>query len=566
MIGKLKLAVVCCMGLLLIGNNVYAQNVPVSAKSGVVDRKQKKVVLDKKIGKTQIKMQQKDVKKPIEDTGIKFFLRELDVIGGQTVITTEFLKPIVTKYLDKEVTIGRLNQLCREIEQYCISEGYVLVKCYLPQQEIKDGLVAIEIVEGFLNKVVVKGNKYYETNFIKKHFASMEGQIFNYNKLLRQLNILNDFLNLQVKTYLEAGAEQNSTDMIIEVIDSLPVSVSMNYDNTGSRYVSDHKAGINVALGNLIKDGDIISLGGVVGSPASAYNQYSVSYQLPVTYSGTKLKISADRSSHELGYEFAPFDISGESETYRIGLTHPFVSGKTFTLDGFLDLEYKNTQDKYYGTTSADNDLSTLYIGASMQKADIFNGYNFITFKGAFGLSEDNNGYAASRLNTEENFSYLSLNYYRMQRFFKKLLFVIKADGQWSPDRLPTSQQYAIGGMYSVRGYTASRFLGDSGFSSSMELYSPIPGTSNLKVPFTNWILGEIAKLKIFIDYGYIKNQDVVSGEMNNEDIYGYGFGLDINTPNDCTINLSVGFAGDEKDPATDYSSVVYVSFHKKFM
>lgn len=565
MIKKIQITVSSMMLLSVMVTGAYAQNVPASARSGVVDRKQKKVLAEKKIGKTQIKIEEKEQAKPVEDKGPKFPLKEVS-ISGNTVVSTKALQKIFNKYTYEDSSVAMLNQLCEDVQNYYKSKGYVLVKCYLPQQEIKDGKVQLAVVEGFLNKVIVKGNKYYKAAFIKRHFSSMEGDVLNYNRLLRQLNILNDFFNLQVKTYLQAGDKPNSTDMVIEVVDSVPVSVSMNYDNTGSRYVSEHKAGLGISLGNLVKNGDKITIGANVGEPVSAYNQYSLSYELPVFYSGTKLTLSADRSEHELGDEFAAFDIGGNSTTYKIGLLHPFISKRTFSLDAFIDVEYKNTKDEYYGATSADNDLNTLFIGSSMQKADRFNGYNFITLKGAFGLSEDDNGYLPNRLNTEENFTYFNLNYYRMQRFAKKLLFVVKAEGQVSMDRLPTSQQYGIGGLYSVRGYTASRFLGDSGFNTSLELYVPMSFMGDVKVPFTDMKIADIAKFKIFADYGYIKNKDVVAGEISSEDIYGYGVGLDINTPNDLTFNITVGFPGEEKDPAQDYSSIVYVSLFKKFM
>ena len=54
---------------------------------------------------------------------------------------------------------------------YYRKKGCTLALAYVPQQEVKFGVVELAVLEGRIGDITVSGNKYYSSSFIKGHFA-----------------------------------------------------------------------------------------------------------------------------------------------------------------------------------------------------------------------------------------------------------------------------------------------------------------------------------------------------------------------------------------------------------
>ena len=60
-----------------------------------------------------------------------------------------YTKPVI----GKKVTLVEVYDIAQRITQYYRDDGYVLASAYLPPQGIKDGIVTIQIVEGYVGEV-----------------------------------------------------------------------------------------------------------------------------------------------------------------------------------------------------------------------------------------------------------------------------------------------------------------------------------------------------------------------------------------------------------------------------
>jgi len=92
-----------------------------------------------------------------------------------------------------------------------------------------------------------------------------------------------------------------------------------------------------------------------------------------------------------------------------------------------------------------------------------------------------------------------------------------RADVQLADDPLLPLEQYAIGGVYSVRGYRENEVVGDQGYSLSVEFQYPL-----LSVGIAKTIPGVLVAIP-FMGYGAAWNK----GEGNNtRHLHGVGIGL----------------------------------------
>ena len=93
-------------------------------------------------------------------------------ITGNTVIGTEELEPIVAPYAGADMDLSDLQRVADLITDEYRKKGYSIARAYIPQQEIKGGVVEIAILEGRVGEIIVKGNKQYSADFIKRGFTS----------------------------------------------------------------------------------------------------------------------------------------------------------------------------------------------------------------------------------------------------------------------------------------------------------------------------------------------------------------------------------------------------------
>ena len=86
-------------------------------------------------------------------------------ITGNTIYPENVLLEQVTEFVGKEQTIDGLNDAATKVRAYYRERGYFLVQAYLPQQEIKGGVVEIAVIEARIGKVAVnikEGTRYSE--------------------------------------------------------------------------------------------------------------------------------------------------------------------------------------------------------------------------------------------------------------------------------------------------------------------------------------------------------------------------------------------------------------------
>lgn len=98
----------------------------------------------------------------------------------------------------------------------------------------------------------------------------------------------------------------------------------------------------------------------------------------------------------------------------------------------------------------------------------------------------------------------------------------MRFDGGWSADqdKIPSSESFQLGGIYSVRGYESSFLCGAKGFSASAEL-----GCDLAKTPLSLRSL-PTSRAFVFFDYGRVFDDARQGGSGLRRPIYSTGFGL----------------------------------------
>ena len=135
--------------------------------------------------------------------------------NGNKLLTDQELQNVVAKFKGKTLTFDDLQNVVTDIQEYYSSKNRI-GKALLPEQEIKDGLVSIKIIEGILGDVVVeqtspKPRMSVET--VKKYFKGEKDSAYIDTKdLQRKIFILNDLAGINAVGTYEQGKKEGEIE------------------------------------------------------------------------------------------------------------------------------------------------------------------------------------------------------------------------------------------------------------------------------------------------------------------------------------------------------------------
>lgn len=506
--------------------HAYAQE-----KSGeILQQLEKKEIVPKETPEKPVIEKKEEKPKEVID-GKKILIRQIN-LQGATLIDEQTLKTILSKYENKELTLSEINQIAEDITANYRTHGYILAYVYIPQQEIKDGILEIGVIEGKTGEITVTGNKSYSTKFIRKHLERIKKDPSPKEETLeRALLILNEYPSLNVKASLKAGKDFGATDITAQAKDSLPISGSLSYDNFGANTTSKHRLNAALNIGTLITSGDYLMLRGLTGLDRIDLNKLSygrAEYLFPINYNGTKIGLYYSNSIYEAGEEYTILDIDGKAHVAGIYITHPVIKTRDKTLDVKFGFDYKDVYDYMLDNLRSEDNIRVFNLGMTYGFADRVQGRNIINLtyqQGARDLLGGNgkNDPDASRLNADGAFSKYTADVIRVQKLPGYNHLIFKASGQFSEDNLFVAEQFMLGGAGSVRGFSPSSQSGDSGYLVSAELHlSPIYPETKI----FNQNIGDTIKLVLFADHGGVYKNNVQPGENKDDYLTAIGAGI----------------------------------------
>lgn len=481
-------------------------------------------------------------------------------VTGTKVLSPKTFSSILKEYEEKELTLGQMEKLTALISDVYKKKGYIIAKAYIPEQKFSDGILKVAVLEGRIGEVKITGeHKYYPDDFIRMHFNPVtEKEVLNQDALERAVLLLNDYPKLHVTTWLQPGQEPGTTDIIVKADNSMPINLTVDYNNFGSKFVSRDRYGATVDFGNFLRNGALFSVRGVSGDDPSDLFYWRASYALPINAVGTKFNMYYAKGDFDVVREFGDLGMKGESESFGASVTHPFIKKTFLGLTGEIGMDFKDTEQFLLHTRTSNDQIRTAKAGLIYESTDT-TGRNYGTFYVTQGLGNSlggmkNNADDASRLGADNRFTRLNLDFMRLQKLAAPLYVIVKVSGQWSSDPLTVSEAFIIGGADSVRGFPSGEYVGDSGYTASAEFrYSPLSNRN-------------IFQIAGFIDTGYVDLKRPQAGENDHKSITGGGGGVRFNLPYDFNIRADIGWPLDPSSSSDKGTGpIVCLQATKKF-
>ena len=419
--------------------------------------------------------------KPV--TGI-FVKVEAFKFAGNTRLSDKQLAQVVAPYLARPLDFAQLQAATAAVGEAYRTAGWV-VNAYLPEQDIRDGVVTIQIVEAVFAGLKIEGyaGRIQATRLLKGvEVQQALGQPLQANALDRALLLADDLPGVAVSGALRAGAREGETELIYKIADEPLVVGDIRADNTGARSTGASQVLTNLLLSSPAGYGDQVSASLLV-SEGSRYGR--LGYTVPVGYDGWQIGAN---TSH-LSYDLIGANGKGTSQAVGVEARYPIIRARQQNLYLSLNADHKSFDNQFNGATTTQYGMNVSSMGLSGNYFDDQWGGGSNSMNLAWVTGHRNNQVGT----TDAGFGKLRYALSRQQVITSTLSFYAGIEGQASEYTLDTSESFYLGGANGVRAYPTNEGRGSGGELAKLEL---------------RWRAIDKIVLTGFYDHGRVRNHD----------------------------------------------------------
>lgn len=482
------------------------------------------------------------VQAPPAQAGATFDIWQFLVLGNRVLPQTA-VEEAVYPFLGADRSIATVQQAAAALQKAYRHAGYGTVFVYVPEQQVSEGVVRLQVTEGRLEWVNVHGARYFSDRRIRAALPALTtGQTPLLTALQKQLTTLNSQTPDRLVTpVLKAGSEPGTVDVDLDVKDKLPLHASVSYDDRHTADTTPNRLTATLAYNNLWQRLDSISLI-YQTAPADRKNATveSASYVAHIPGATGLAAFSYTHTSSNV-LALGTLGVLGSGNIYGLHWLRPLFSTDTLAQSLDAGADYKSVRTEVFpdipASTEATNPGSNAPVTAPVHYLNWSATYaatwrlptRTYTFSlGAnFGVQDLVNKaqeFDVARYDASPDYLYLRFSGGTVQRLPAGFALLGRVSGQWADSPLVNNEQFSLGGMDTVRGYLEAETLGDTGAAGTIELHSPDVG-HHLEPALSNlYFLG-------FVDAGITTLLDPLPGQDYHASLWSTGVGLQLAGP-----------------------------------
>lgn len=438
--------------------------------------------------------------------------------AGNSLLADAQLLAAVQPYANRPLRLDELWAAAAAVAADYRQAGWV-ARVYVPQQDITQGVVTLQIVEAAFSGTRISGSeplRLKSGDVLSIASANLrQGSPLNTAAVDRVLLLADDLPGVSVSGALSEGPGEGETGLVLRLTDEPLLSGEVFVDNQGPRSSGSERTVLSASLNSPLGLGDRLA-GDLLHTQGTDYVR--VAYSLPVFSDGLRLGVTASQFNYRLvAEEFASLHSSGAAEGVGLEASYPLLRtgarnlslGMAYDRRRYLNEANHAVQSRYqvdvFGITLAGN-LSDKLAGGGYTTASI----SLVNGQLDYGSPD-----AAENPALEGSFQKWRYALARHQTLTPTLSLVGTLSGQQAGHSLDSSESFYLGGPAGVRAYPANEGGGAQGLLASLEL---------------RYRFAKDWQLTAFYDHGS------ASGAGANIQLAGYGLGLTWKGPYDAVL------------------------------
>lgn len=446
-------------------------------------------------------------------------------VEGTTLLPTIVVERAVYPFLGEKKNITEVEKAREALEKAYHSAGYLTVLVSVPQQKVDGGVVRLAVTEAPVGRLRVVESRYFSLGEIKARAPELaEGNVPNFTQMQKELAALNRSPDRKITPVLRPGKTPGTVEIDLKVRDQLPFHGNVELNDRYSQDTTRTRLSASMRWDNLWQKQHGLGLT-VQTAPENPDESrvFSASYTWPLL-SGNYLAFYGVKSNSDVA-AVGTLNVVGNGVILGTRYIRPLRSrNERFFHTATLGVDYKDFDQSVTLVDSGGFNTPITYLPFTLGWDGTWLSEHRTTKLGvAFnfhlrGLVADEQEFADKRFKGRANYSFLRGTASHNQTWESGWGVNARVGWQIAGQPLISNEQFAIGGVDTVRGYLESAALGDNGVAFSLEMTTPNFAKR----------LGESlddAHLLAFVDVGSVHVREPISAD-DRFTLAGTGLGM----------------------------------------
>ena len=435
------------------------------------------------------------------------------------------------------LTFTQMQAVADKITERYRKAGFIVADAFLPAQTVgNDQMVQIQILEGRVGRIIVKGNKRYYASVIAAPAEQLKGTALQKSEVDSALLYVRDLPGVSVASTFQPGQQTGDSDLIMVAHEApRPYVITLGANNYGTDLTGRYRAQAGITWNSPLGIGDSLAANADYALDPNQNAYGSLIYNAPlVVVPGLDAVVGGTRSELQINSStFASLDVRGPSTTYFAGTDWKFLNTDDLKMMASLHFIREQSQLNTKGTQLSDEKFDLAELAYALNHTDRrFHGVDLLQVSVRKSINDQSVEPDLVSPDHAHDFTIAKVSYTRLQFLTQSQRLYFKFNGQYTSDALAPLEQFVIGGPDSVRAYPIADALMDRGYYTSVEYHVDAPGFGNVASPFYDRPWRELLELETFLDYarGFAAGADL----HNNTpplSYSGYGAGFIFRIP-----------------------------------
>ncbi|PVX35499.1 hemolysin activation/secretion protein [Janthinobacterium sp. 78] len=407
---------------------------------------------------------------PIAPGGAAVILNTVK-LSGNSVFSEETLRAALGDVTGKTFDLAGLRGLAQRITDVYQAGGYPFARAILPPQDLANGDLRIEVIEGRYGVVQAQGDDsvlaQQATAFLD---GLLPGSVIASAPLERAALLLDDLPGIQTSATMRPGTQAGTGDLIVQIARDQRVRGDIGLDNAGSRYTGKNRVRANVDINSPFLLGDQLTVRALLSEEKLWLG--SLGYSLPLGTSGLRGNVGYSHTSYELAKEFASLHANGTAKVASAGLSYPILRSQKANLTLIATYQSKDLHDNRDSTRTYESKSSqSMPLALQFDYRDAFDGITYGSASWTPGkLKLDAGLTAVDDYKSNGRFHKVNLDVVRLQSLPAGFNLMAHLSWQQANKNLDSSEKLSLGGASGVRAYPSGEATGDEGGLAQLEL------------------------------------------------------------------------------------------------
>jgi hemolysin activation/secretion protein len=439
---------------------------------------------------------------PQPETELKVKIKRIEILGS-TVFSQAELEKAVESFIGKEANFEDLIAIRTAITKLYTDNGYVTSGAFLPYQEIVDGVIKVQVVEGGIEKIELKGFKRLKESYVRSRIEKATKTPIDLRRLEAALQLLQqDPLLEKVDAELSAGTTSGLSVLTLNLQEAKTFNFSVQVDNYNSPSIGEIRGTATIEHNNLLGFGDRFTAEYGLNEGGDNYN---FSYAIPLNSTDGRLQVSYEKNHSEIVEDpFAELGINSDSRTFSLSFRQPIIRKPSSELAIAIALDLRESQTFILddlpfsfsaGPENGKSRVTALRFSQDWVQRD---SKTVLAARSQFSFGLNLFDATVNDRAADGRFTSWLGQLQWVQSLGGDIISIARLGAQFTPDSLLAIEQFGIGGFNTVRGYRQNERVGDNG----------IVGTLEMRFPIINDTDG-IGKIELapFFDFGQVWNE-----------------------------------------------------------